>query len=207
MQTHDVTGEGKRLREWWATIVRAGATRLSDHRGPLVGLERVLNGLELDPIDGLVMETPRIPEALGRDPKFKNLTGDCLPYLRYKLLEGKDTELAGRWAEKVLRYCEIQRANLRSRVQQRWADKKRAKLVMLQVMAFLLDYCDHTRDLRYLNTSLKLADQSWIITPRTVSRRLQSGDQDDFVTALFEFRNTAMIEHTLREAAESLVRQ
>ena len=186
------------LRDWWGVIRRSPINRLADYRAPLVGFDFFERRYGLEPVRGIGFDPVRVGTPLPDDPKFKNLTAECLPILRYRLAIREDTQVVDAWAERLLRYCEIWRHDLKKRVNQKWPSSKEARLSILQIAAFMLDYHEETRDPRFLNVALKLADMGWIITIRRVTAGLRSKNQDEFVTALFGMRVLLMCERAVR---------
>ncbi len=156
-----------------------------------------MQDLGLDPIADIGFDRTRTPNSLPSDAKFKNVTADILLCLRHKLSNGEEAELVGKWANGLMRYCEIRRNDLERRTGQKWPDRTRRRLCMLQVTAFLLDYYYESRDLRFLNVVLKLSDMKWILNRGKIESGLQSTDQDVFVAALFGMRIVMMREHAL----------
>lgn len=195
------------LAAWWTTIKASSRERLIDPRGPLVGLRAVARDVGFEPLTEVPFEQPNDAKTLSLDPKFKNLTTDCLPCLRYKLLVGEDPNLVASWAEKLMRYCEIRRRDLKSKATRKWPDRKSAKLSMLQLTAFLLDYYHWKSDLRFLSTVLKLSDMRWIVSRKGISGALQSDDPDEFIAALFEVRVALMLQHALDHLQTDLIKQ
>ena len=180
-------------------------SRLSDPRGPLIGLKRVAEYFGLEPVEEVGIDVGRDPRALSTSPTFKNLTEEDLPVLRRKLSRDEDPELVAAWAEKLMRYCEIRRRDLRKTAFRKWPSGSRARLLMLQIAAFLLDYYYRGRDLRYLNTALKLSDMKWIVDNGRISSGLRSSDQDEFAAGLFGLRVVMMREQVLRQLEGELV--
>jgi hypothetical protein len=185
--------------DWWPIVLRTDNERLADLRAPLTNLNDVAIGLGLDPLPPIEFDPDRIPQSLPAEPKFKNLTRDVLPCLRHKLIAGEDIALVDTWAERLMRYCEIKRPDLKKTVYRKWPVRIEARLCMLQVSAFLLDYYYHVHDLRFLNTALKLSEMRWIVDQRRISRGLRSTNQDEFVVAAFGVRVLLMRERALRE--------
>jgi hypothetical protein len=194
----------KKLKDWWGMIKRSPTNRLADYRAPLVGCGFVKHRYGLEPVHGAGFDPARVSDPLPKDPKFKNFTPDCLPILRYRLASRDDMEIVDAWAEHLLRYCEIWRHDLKSRVSRKWPSKKEARLTMLQIAAFMIDYHEETRDPRFLNLALKLADMGWILTIRRTSAGLRSKDQDEFVAALFGVRLLLMCERAVRRMENRL---
>ena len=74
-------------------------------------------------------------------------------------------------------------SNLEARARKKWGND--ARVNMLQVAAFLMDYGRAGCDLRYLNAVLKLADRKWLIDQGHLEQDLKRQDEV-FVGALFQ---------------------
>ena len=188
----------------WLDVIRQNAgERLNHHYGPLLHMWGAEEGLGLNsrPVSSPIVQAP---ESVYVEPQFKTVTGECLTYLRFCLFAGEETELVGVWAEKIMRYCEVWKSEIKTRAFSRWPSSDNPVLQMLQLTAFLLDYYFHSLDLRYLNTVLKLADMKWLVDPSRVEDDLRSGDDATFVSGLFQVRILFLRERALKKLEESI---
>jgi len=183
-----MTASESQLSDWWRLIRQVPADRLSDSRGPLIGLNDVVDHYGFAPLSRISIDSTSLPAELPAEPLFKNLTSDFLPVLRYKLSDGAEVDVAVSWAERVMRYCEIWRHDLEKRMQTKTSSPADAVLFTLQIAAFMLDTYETTNDHRYLNLALKIRDMDWVATTRSISNGLRDADQDQFVAALFGVR-------------------
>lgn len=137
-------------------------------RLPFAGLEEVLRFFDLPPVPvvPLVLTADILPEVT---PAFKNLNADILFVLRKCIYTGQHLDLAARWAEALLRFCEVRLASLRERAVRKWGTLTAARIYTLELGVFLLDACLVQGDLRLLNTALKLTHQWWLFPPWPVS--------------------------------------
>lgn len=137
-------------------------------RLPFAGLEGVLRFFDLLPAPVLLpaLTIERLPEVT---PAFKNLDADTLLVLRQCLYTGQHLDLATRWAEALLRFCEVRLNSLQERAIRKWGTLAAARLHMLELGVFLLDVSLAQQDWRLLNTALKLSGQLWLFPPWPVS--------------------------------------
>lgn len=186
------------LADWWRAILSMPASRLADYRAPLVGLEFVERRFGLDPLPQLGFDPDRLAGPLSADAKFKNLDDATTAILRFRLAAGDETDHVTEWAERLLRYCEIWRHDLKKRALRKWSTPGDARLAMLQVAAFMLDYYEETRDLRFLNVALKLCDMGWVVGIRRISNGIRQRNEDRLVAGLFGVRVLVMRDRALR---------
>jgi hypothetical protein len=93
-------------------------------------------------------------------PKFKNVEPEQLINLRISLHFNKDLEILEHWSNKLLRYFEINQATLKKKEGPR---KQQDSIALFQqVKALFVEYYINKGDLIYLNTALKILDQSWL---------------------------------------------
>jgi hypothetical protein len=99
-------------------------------------------------------------------PSFRNLTPESLSALNESFgdLGGRVLPVAvvAAWAEKLLRYCEIFQSTLKRRFLEKWGGEREARHRAREIAVFFLAYYKSSRDLRFLNVCLKLADARWI---------------------------------------------
>jgi hypothetical protein len=179
--------DNKLLSCWWKILLHMDDAVILGDKMPFAGMELCLEHFRLP--------LPAVPQfemvkPTGKDlpePSFENLTIFILTDLRKSIYLRLNRTLTSAWAEKLLRFCEIRLSSLETRARRKWGDIQNARLNFLQVAAFLLDYGMQTRDLRYLNTVLKLCDQKWVINPRSIKGGLRKGGENA-IAALFQIR-------------------
>jgi folate-dependent phosphoribosylglycinamide formyltransferase PurN len=144
----------------------------------------------------------------GLQPSFKGLTPEILLVLRECLYRADGLDIVRNWAEKLMRYCEIYLPGLEQRALKKCGGSLDARLLVLQLAAFLLDASLVFRDLRFLNTVLKLLDQRWLANPGLVlndlTRRAAGGYAAIALAAAFQVRLFLVSEYALAQAADSL---
>jgi len=184
------------LEQCWEVILRKDTMELADQRAPLVNMEEIVAYFKLQPYPHLRQQIERTSVVQPNQPGFKNLSEEILLALRQNLYITADMDTVTLWAEKLMRFCEIQFPTLKGRAVAKWGDRSAARLHMLHLAVLLLDYYLYSKDLRFLNTVLKLADSGWLISGKTLLRDLKEG-KGSFVSALFQFRILLITEYAL----------
>ena len=182
----------------WDTITKHGENLWADDRFPLANLDAPIRFFRLKPL-----RTPRISDAkqlatVDVSPAFKNLRDDILVSLRYHLFCDSEMELVALWAEKLLRFVEVRLPEIKQRSLSKWGDLGTARLQLLHIVVFFLDYCARTGDLRFLNAALKLKDLKWLLRCSRIQHHL-SGSGDEVILGYFEFRTLLMTEYLLAQ--------
>ena len=95
-------------------------------------------------------------------PALKSLTIPLLQELRYALANWATDADVERWANKLLRVCEIRRSSIRERLAVNKLDNPTTLRKSLILACFFLEYFEHTGDARFVNFVLKLLDQPWL---------------------------------------------
>jgi hypothetical protein len=191
------------VRDCWRIIRETDPSRLNDARLPLANLDDCLAYFELSPLP--VAEThggDRPGISSPATPSFKGLTDEFLLALRRHLFAQSESSLVTQWAETLMRFCEVRYHSLRSRAISKCGSKEAAQLHLLHLAAFLMDQAIETRDVRPLNTTLKLTDIKWLLDTRTIARNLTRTDSR-FVAALFQFRLVLTSEYALDQLSNS----
>lgn len=187
-----------RMNEWWKLILQKDAKILADKRAPLININDYLLYFKMPPISSLKSYISIVSHINSLQPSFQNLREDILLTLRHNIYAKKDFDIVTLWAEKLMRFCEIRYSILRKRSIEKWGNTTVARLNMLHLSAFLLDFCVYTKDLRFLNTVLKLIDLRWIVNKRTIRRDL-SKEKEDILCALFQFRIILITEYAINQ--------
>ena len=180
------------IADCWGVILRTDPALLNHRLRPLASLEPCMHYFGLSPmqLDGETLPRADIPAVA---PGFKPLTDDILLSLRQHLVDRSDLTFVDLWAEKLLRFVELRRRSLRSRAVSKCGHAAAARLHVLHVACFLMDYAAFSRDVRFLNTALKIADMGWVLHRQTIMKNLSTRD-DRFIAALFQFRLVLMSE-------------
>jgi hypothetical protein len=106
--------------------------------------------------------------AVSPTPSFRELSPEILATLRAT----PAVFPVAAWAEKLLRYCEIFQPDLRRRAREKWGSAHDTAQRMGELAQFFFDYYESTRDLRFLNIVLKLADARWIAIPDALREKI-----------------------------------
>jgi hypothetical protein len=186
------------LKALWASIQFLEVDKTGGDLHPLEHLEPCLAAFGLEPIVLPTMELKAAPEMFSKDASFKESSHAVLLSLRQCLYEAKGMPTVANWADKLMRFCEVRLSSLRQRALEKCGNSADAGLLMLHLSAFLLDYALYSKDTRYLNTALKLADLHWVVNERSIPRKL-NGNPKDVTSALFQFRVLLMIEYGMRK--------
>ena len=108
-------------------------------------------------------------------PSFRELTPEILAaLLNLKSAVGGSGLPVAAWAEKLLRYCEIYQPTLRRRSLDKWGSPSAAAQQMGELLRFFFAHYEATRDLRFLNIVLKLADARWMNIPEALRTKLEA---------------------------------
>lgn len=194
--------EAPEFRVLWDTLVTTGIGLLDDKRGPLVGLSEAATHLGLSPL-------PRLKFGGELDVSdglpigaLSELDETGLILLRKYLYYSKPDDRLSDWAEKLLLYCEIHRLRLRKKLVARFGDKVRSELFLLQMVALLIDFYNSYKDVRFLNSGLKVYYSHW----RRAFRGLSLNSQKyplNFVCTLFHVRFLLLSERALQQLSVS----
>jgi hypothetical protein len=182
------------LADCWRVIERTDESLLQHRLRPLVGLEACLGHFGLSPRPFPDAVTSEVVDLSAAKPSFKELTDEILLSLRLHLRDRSESVRVEEWAKRLLRFSELRRRSLRSRAQAKCGSRAAAKLHVLHLAAFLMDYGLVSQDLRFLNTVLKIADAT--VKRRTLQKRLARRDPD-LASALFEFRLVLVTEYAI----------
>lgn len=192
------------IRDYWCIIQSKDMADLSDPLLPLEHIENCLKHFNLDAIPLRAVRQESKSDILSREPSFAEVTEEVLLWLRLHLYAEKEMAMVAVWADKLMRFCEVRYKTLRKRSLDKCKNSWEAHLLMLHLTAFLLDYALYTRDIRFLNTALKLEDQRWIFNKKTISTRL-SGDQKPIISGLFQFRILLVTEYAMDRLSKGSV--
>lgn len=189
------------FKDWWKEILQEQEWIQKDARVPLLDLDKYVDRCQLSPL--LPMELNIAPFSLTEigPPAFKDLTEEIVLGLRLNLHDQKDLDIIAVWAEKLMRFCEIRYRTLKKRAIKKCGDLPAARLHLLHLTVFFLDYCLYTKDLRFFNVVLKLLDLPWLVRQKEISTLLKKGSEST-VCAVFQFRVLLIREYVV----ESLYR-
>lgn len=184
----------------WASIQMMGSEKVATELSPLEHLAPCLNAFGLQTMDLPAIDWQVEPDMLAKEASFKESSHAILLSLRRCLYAGKEMETVRNWAEKLMRFCEVRLPGLHKRAIEKCGNPASANLLVLHITAFLADFALASRDLRFLNTALKLTDLNWVINERSIARKL-NGCPSDLDSALFQFRVLLSIEYAITELA------
>lgn len=93
---------------------------------------------------------------------FKNIGVDILVSLRIKVAKNDLDDVVQDWCEKILRYVEIRYAQLKTNEIKFNRTNEQSIKNFTQIVNLFIDYYLKSKDLRFINTALKLMDLDWI---------------------------------------------
>jgi len=184
------------LSKWWQTLLQRNVEILDDPSLPLIGLDKALVYYNLPALPRLGFELDPAAGFPSVEPGFATLPDGALPGLRRALFSHNASDEVGKWAEKLMRFCEVRYSTLARRAREKWRNKRTVHSNMLQLAAFLLDYGIQNRDYRYVNTVLKLGDLPCLLDRKHIARELNKSGQS-VLPGLFQFRLVLLMEYAL----------
>ncbi len=192
------------LKEWWTILLQDNLYETEDTKMALYGLNEKAKKFGLIPFNGTISNDFKITESLSKQPSFKNTSSEIL-YSLIVILQNSEpqTYLVKLWSEKLLRFCEIKYPVIEEEAMEKWGGKITAQLGLLELGAFLLDCYFSFKDIRYLNTVLKLIDLPFIYKPKAVSNYLKKTG-DKLLISLFTIRLVLFIEFALKEIEDNI---
>lgn len=149
------------LADCWQALRQMDPSLLQHRLRPLDHLEACVEhfGLAPLPLEKGPLEGVEIPST---SPSFRGVNDDVLLFLRLQTYARGVTPFVEAWAEKLLRFCELRRRNLEARTLAKFQDRAVARVHILHLGVFFLDFAEASQDCRFLNTALKLADLRWL---------------------------------------------
>ena len=143
-----------------------------------------------------VLDRPIISSNLrsATKPALKSLTRPLLSELRAVLHANPEDPHLERWANKLLRVCEVRKSSLRERLATESKDSEQIKRKALNLACFLLEYFEQKGDARFVNFVLKLLEQNWLSNPDKALRLAASTARPN---ALLSLACYVLLEKTL----------
>ncbi len=182
------------LKSCW-DVIRSAETFKDDKYLSFSNMARHLGSIKFE--DKSDASQSALTDAfLNGNPTFKSTTDDHIIYLRQCIKNRDNIDQVVAWTEKLLRFCEIRLATLKTKVFEKCGTSRSAKLHGLMLGALFLDLYELTKDLRLLNIALKLADQKWVAERSTLMQRLTQRGADFQLNAL-ELRVITKIEDSI----------
>lgn len=120
------------------------------------------NGVNISiPIQEIDQETIKKLE-----PSIANFNFQVFELLRYLTINNKDIEFVQAWSEKLLRTCEVNSHQLIKRAVKEWNNQAIAVKNLLAIADFFIEYYYFFGDLRFLNITLKMAEEKNLFSQR-----------------------------------------
>jgi hypothetical protein len=178
------------------TAIQSSLALSEDSLLPLVNISVPLQHFELD-----LPKTPSNTNAalnvtLPDQPSYGVTHNEHIVQIRSDIYDNKHIEKTEEWAEKLLRFCEVRNASLQNRTLEKCSTPEAAKLHALLLCSLFMDFYSLKKDFRFLNTTLKLMDQRWIVDEEKLSSRLNKTKKASTIDAL-EFRAILTSHHAV----------
>jgi hypothetical protein len=181
----------------WTIIGQHDQKSLTTDFDPLYHIDQYLQYFDLAPLSLPEHHSKNVLSINSLEPGFKNVSNDILYSLRHHIYTQTKLEKVEKWAEKLMRFCEIRYASLKKRTIKKCRTSSAAQLLILHLSSFLMDQSRSIDDLRYLNTVLKLLDLRWILNKKRLISNLSNSKE--LSSALFQFRIVLMTECILNQ--------
>jgi len=184
------------IQDCWRIICDQDIHILTNHYYPLYHMDQYLDCFDLKPLLLPEIHAKNLPDIHSIMPCFKDLNDTILFSLRHNIYTQTHLNSVEKWAEKLMRFCEIRYSDLKKRAIKKCKNKSAAQLHILHLATFLMDHSILKRDIRLLNTVLKLSDLKWLIHTKTLINKLDQKNHETSI-ALFQFRIILMTEYCI----------
>ncbi len=186
------------IQNCWNVIQQKDRTLLTTVHQPLFFIDNYLSYFDLPLLPDLNVKPDALVDISSVDPSFKTLTDEIIFTLRHHIYNQTKPDIVDKWAEKLMRFCEVRYRTLKTKSKDKCATKAKAQLHILHLGCLFMDQYFSTKDLRFLNVALKIADLKWVIDKRTIKNQLikNNGDLD---STLFQFRLILTIEYAMSQ--------
>jgi len=189
------------INNCWNVIQKKEKVFLVNNYQPLSFIDDYLSYFDLPLLPGLNIKSEALTDINSVDPSFKALTDDIIYSLRHHIYTKTKIDIVDKWAEKLMRFCEVRYSTLKKISISKCETKVAAQLHILHLACFFMDQSFSTKDIRFLNIVLKLADLEWVFNKReNVSALIEKNN--DLNSALFKFRIILMIECAINKLQE-----
>ncbi|WP_446008355.1 hypothetical protein [Candidatus Electrothrix sp.] len=186
------------IQNCWNVVLQKERTLLTTVHQPLFFIDNYLSYFDLPLLPHLNVKPDALADISSVDPSFKTLTDDIIFSLRYHIYNQAKSDIVDKWAEKLMRFCEVRYRNLKTISIGKCETKAKAQLHILHLGCLFMDQSLSTKDLRFLNVALKIADLKWVIDKRSIKNGLIRRNSD-FDSALFQFRLILTIEYAMSQ--------
>jgi len=185
----------------WNVIQQKDKALLTAGYQPLSFIDDYLSYFDLPLLLGLNIKSEALTDISYVDPSFKALTDDIIFSLRHHIYTQTKLDIVDKWAEKLMRFCEIRYFTLKKRSINKCKTTVLAQLHILHLVCFFMDQSFCSKDLRFFNIALKLADLKWVFNRRTILCALIEMN-NGFDSALLHFRIILTIEYAINQQQE-----
>ena len=189
------------IKDCWNVIQEKEEMVLVKGYQPLSFIDDYLLYFDLPLLPGLNIKSEALTDINSVAPSFIALTDDMIYSLRHHIYTKTKLDIVDKWAEKLMRFCEVRYSTLKKRSIDKCETKLAAQLHVLHLTCFFMDQSFSAKDLRFLNIVLKLADLEWVLNKReNLSVLIEKNS--DLNSALFQFRIILMIECAINQLQE-----
>jgi hypothetical protein len=182
------------IEKAWEAIRKKERSALVAGYQPLVFIDDYLSHFNLPLLPDLNVHPESLTDIDRIEPSFEALTDNITFTLRHHVYTRTKPDIVDKWAEKLMRFCEIRYRVLKERSVKKCGGKDAAQVHILQLACFFMDHSLATKDLRFLNIALKLADLNWLLNDWA------SDSMEEYAglsRALFQFRLVLLIEYAM----------
>ncbi len=162
---------------------------------PLYNIEQYLAYFELPPLQETTKSRHVLEEIQSVKPSFRKLTNDVVFSLRQHIYTQTDLTTVDKWSEKLMRFCEIRYSTLQGRVLKKCKTASAARLLILHMSSFFIDQHLSTKDIRPLNTALKLGELRGQASKKTIVDMIFTSN--NIAHILLQFRVSLATEYAL----------
>jgi hypothetical protein len=190
------------IQNCWNTIKNTHEKKLNDNFQVLLNIQPYLNYFKLTPVS---FKTNLITTSLNTkiEPHFENVTNNIIFELKNSIYSKSKLTHTKHWAEKLLKFFEIQHKNLKQRTSQKRPPNIDNTINILHILTFLIEYGIYLNDLRYLNVTLKVLDVNWVFNPNNIEHNLKK-NKSNFKLGLLQFNLILISEFWLQTLEESI---
>jgi len=189
------------IKDCWNVIQKKEKVFLVYGYQPLSFIDDYLSYFELPLLPGLNIKSVALTDINSTDPSFKALTDDVIYSLRHHIHSKTKLNTVDKWAEKLMLFCEVRYSTLKKRSIGKCKTKVAAQLHILHLACFFMDQSFSSKDRRFLNIVLKLADLEWVLNKKK-NLSIIIDKNNDLNSALFQFRIMLMIEYAINQLKE-----
>jgi len=193
------------IQNCWNVIRQKERTLLTTVHQPLFFIDNYLSYFDLPLLPYLNIKPDVLEDICLVVPSFKALTDDIIFSLRHHIYNQTKLDIVDEWSEKLMRFCEVRYPTLKTISKSKCKTQANARLHILHLGCLFMDQSLYTKDLRFLNVALKIADLKWVVDKESIKNRLLKSNYNSDST-LFQFRLILTIEYAMSLLQEGGIR-